>query len=590
VAKEARVVALKRRDLATEAELLAQLLSVPEVGLGTAGNAVARAYRSIYAERASLGADPGVTDLSPLYIVLPAIRQLPYKSGPVSQLTTQQGQTLDLLAKKLHAFVDQAAPQDRNGKRHMASELRVRITNELRERRPEWLRAEAMPAMLQLLMHEDPPLRGLLIEFLAQIPGKAATEALAARAVFDLDADNRQAAIDALRSRPADEFRAALMKAMQYPWPPAADHAAEALVALSDRGAVPELVAALRTPNPDLARQQKDGRWAVQELVRTRHLANCMLCHPPAITGTESVLGVDPIHDFPTGEGLAVSTSGTTGGTTPRRGSYGRPAAPALQTQSAPAGPVENPGDKPLLIRADITFLRQDFSAQQAIAVTPGAPPERFRFDYILRNRPATKVERDRAHATSAEDGNYPQREAVLFALRELTGRDAGTSTAAWQDVFPNAEDEAEAARLCRQLLGAGSGQQQALLERLKDAKGLANTLAIARAIPSLKGATQQKAREYLAERLGRMTPKTLRDKFADDEPEVRRAAIAACVRTGKKGLVGELIKLLDDGHPAISQAAENGLKELTGRTFATPAEWRDWWQNEGRSQVARPD
>jgi hypothetical protein len=564
----------KRRQHATEEELLAQLASAPEVGLGIRGNAVAGAYSSIYRERAELRLDPGASELTPLFMVVPAIRQLPYKNGPLSQLTRQQGLTLERLAGKLHAYLDEVAPREKDGKRHVTAVLRTRLTTELRGKRPEWVQVEALPAMLQILMHEDTPIRGLLVDLLAQIPDKAATEALAQRAVFDLNADVRGASIDALRGRSGEEFRSVFIKALRYPWPPAADHAAEALVALADRGAVLDLVAALQADDPSAPRVLSSGRMVIQEMVRTSHLANCMLCHPPSVDGTEAVLGVDPLHLSP-----FTFTTSTTSFTYP--GARAQLGDRTIVTQTDQA--------RELLIRGDITFLRQDFSVQQPVLqAAPGSAPVRLRFDYLVQRREATKAER--ARARSHEHDSYPQREAVLFALRELTGRDAGPTTAAWQDLFPNAGEDVEATRLCRQLVNANPVQQEALLGRLKDAKGLANTLAIARAIPSLKGDTQKKAREFLAQRLCRMAPKTLRDKFSDDEPEVRRAAIAACVRTGRTELEGDLIKLLDDGHPAISSEAENGLKELTGHTFTTAAAWRHWWQNEAQAGVARPD
>jgi HEAT repeat protein len=563
----------KRRQHATEEELLAQLASAPEVGIGIRTNAVIRAYKATYAERAELRLDPGASELTTLFMVVPAVRQLPYKNGPLSQLTVQQGQTLERLAGKLHAYLDEVAPREKDGKRHVTAVLRTRLTTELRGKRPEWARVEALPAMLQILMHEDAPIRGLLVELLAQIPEKAATEALAQRAVFDLDADVRGAAIAALRSRSGEVFRSVFIKAMRYPWPPAADHAAEALVALADRGAVPDLVASLQGDDPGVPRALSNGRMVVQEMVRTNHLANCMLCHPPSVNGAEAVLAVDPVHVTPTDITVTSVSSG------PR--SYPYPGSTQVTTDPS----------RELLIRADITFLRQDFSVQQPVLqAAPGSPPVRVRFDYLVQRREATKTERDRARSRSGEHDNYPQRESVLFALRELTGKDAGTTAAAWQDLFPNAQDDVEAARLSRQLVSAGAVRQEVLLEQLKDAKGPANTLAIARAIPSLKGSSQKKAREVLAERLGRMTPNTLRDKLTDDEPEVRRAAITACVRTGKKELAGDLVKLLDDAHRAISREAEDGLKELSGRTFTTSAAWRDWWRNEGQNPVARHD
>ena len=87
-------------------------------------------------------------------------------------------------------------------------------------------------------------------DLLAAIPGKAATLALAQRAVFDLSAAVREGAVAALQRRPRDEARAVFLSSLRHPWAPAADHAAEALVALTDHEAVPRLIRLLDQPDP----------------------------------------------------------------------------------------------------------------------------------------------------------------------------------------------------------------------------------------------------------------------------------------------------------------------------------------------------
>ena len=39
---------------------------------------------------------------------------------------------------------------------------------------------------------------------------------------------------------------------------------------------------------------------------RTNHLNNCLLCHPPAATAVEPVLGLDPVVSIPVSPGLAA--------------------------------------------------------------------------------------------------------------------------------------------------------------------------------------------------------------------------------------------------------------------------------------------
>lgn len=152
--------------------------------------------------------------------------------------------------------------------------------------------------------------------------------------------------------------------------------------------------------------------------------------------------------------------------------------------------------------------------------------------------------------------------------------------------------EETEAAQLAKQVVEASSDKQEALIEALKERKGIANTDALALAIPQLKGPNKVKARNALAERLARMTSSTLREKLQDESVEVRRAAALACAMKDDKGLIRELINLLEDQQP-VSVAAHAALKELTGKDFgpaanASPTEragaaakWKEWWKNQ---------
>ena len=117
------------------------------------------------------------------------------------------------------------------------------------------------------------------------------------------------------------------------------------------------------------------------------------------------------------------------------------------------------------------------------------------------------------------------------------------------------------------------------LIARYREAKGVAYTDALAAAVPRLPAEARKKAREALASRLTRMTAKTMRRKLADDDPEVRRAAVEACRRLGEREFVPDLAGLLDDGEPAVARAAGEALKGLTGREFVTAEQWRAWWE-----------
>jgi HEAT repeat protein len=155
-----------------------------------------------------------------------------------------------------------------------------------------------------------------------------------------------------------------------------------------------------------------------------------------------------------------------------------------------------------------------------------------------------------------------------------------------------------EVTRLCDELVKAKGDEQMSVLARLRDAKGIDNTDALALAIPKLSvGAAQREARDALAQRLTRMTAATLRDKMQDDDVEVRRAAALACGRKQATEHIPDLLQLLDDPEVAVIQAARTALKELTGEDFgpdeesgrrgraSAAAAWRKWWKEHADSR-----
>lgn len=154
-----------------------------------------------------------------------------------------------------------------------------------------------------------------------------------------------------------------------------------------------------------------------------------------------------------------------------------------------------------------------------------------------------------------------------------------------------------EVTTLRDELLKAKGEEQMSLLARLRDAKGIDNTDALALAIPKMAGAIQRETRDALAQRLTRMKATTLRDKMQDDSVEVRRAAASACGHKKATEHIPDLLQLLDDPEVAVIQAARRALKELTAEDFgpdeaagrrgriAAAAAWRHWWQQHHDSQ-----
>src|SRR5262249_9971584 len=155
---------------------------------------------------------------------------------------------------------------------------------------------------------------------------------------------------------------------LRYPWAQAAANSAEALVALDDRGAVPELITLLQQPDPALPHPLPGGRLVVQEVVRARHLTNCILCHPPSPTGTETQsLAVAPVLTmaFPSASIKTRVVAGNQNGNL---------------RQSSPSGGLSSTVQQ-ALARLQSTAGCHDYSNQgttsstpQSVAVVPAGP------------------------------------------------------------------------------------------------------------------------------------------------------------------------------------------------------------------------
>jgi hypothetical protein len=249
-------------------------------------------------------------------------------------------------------------------------------------RNPQWREDVGVRMLMQMFQPENYPVRLQVVKLLASNKEKNATAALAQWAVFDLNPEVREAAAKALKDRLFAHYRPVLLEALRYPWAPAADHAAEALVALDDREAVSDLVSLLDQPDPLAPTQNKEKKWVMPELVRVNHLGNCVLCHAPSSAKDNTVRGL-----------------------VPERG------------QSLPVVYYESQSGN--FVRADVTW------------------PVMQRFDYLIRKRelsadevkqltPDKKVDDDQPVA-------YPQRGAVLWALQLLTEHNAGDRSEDWR-------------------------------------------------------------------------------------------------------------------------------------------------------------
>ncbi len=258
-------------------------------------------------------------------------------------------------------------------------------------------------ALTQIYGPQTKQRRESLAKHLQSVEHAAATKALARAAVFDFNNEVRIAAVDGLKGRRKKDYTDTLLAALRHPWPAAAQNAAHAIARLQRRDLVPQLVAFLAEADPR-APFDRDGHgeMAVREMVKINHHRNCLLCHAPSEANV-----------MPGGVNAVVPTPGE-----------------AFPTPS-PGNPY---GSQPseAMVRADVTYLRQDFSLMQPVA--GAAPwPEMQRFDYMVRTR---VVSQDEAAAKAKQaTGLSPHHRAVIGALERLTGKHNVAPTAtAWAE------------------------------------------------------------------------------------------------------------------------------------------------------------
>jgi hypothetical protein len=303
---------------------------------------------------------------------------------------------LEKRARQLRITMDRTIPKKGYVSQDDVAELCDALLND-----SDWLRGEAVPCLMQIMQVECVSVRQVLVEVLGKINDKRATTALAKLAMADLHRHVREAAARELAKRPREDYRALLLGGLRYPWLPIALHAAETLAFVKDTEAVPQLEKLLHDPDPTLpftAPQGKTDRPMIREVVRINHLNNCMLCHPGSFDRTDLVRGAVP------------------------------------EAGKALPAPLNSPmyyDNGTILVRADTTYLRQDFSVVQPVA-NHGAWPEEQRFDYLVRTRPATLQEVQILALNKLDDKQTPLREAMLFALSEITGKNYRPDGSSW--------------------------------------------------------------------------------------------------------------------------------------------------------------
>lgn len=270
-------------------------------------------------------------------------------------------------------------------------------------------------ALTQILMPESEQARLGLAKHLSSVSNVEATRALARLVLFSPEADIRTVAVEALKVRRERDYTPILLSGFHYPLPAVARRAAEALVKLDRQDLAGDLVAVLEQPDPRLPFKDTDkgeDTIKVRELVKINHHRNCLLCHAPGNTDNTPAAALKVMVPLPTEAFSKPSDDG---------GSPYQKASPSLPD---------------IVVRLDMTYLRQDFSLMMPVA--DAHPwPEMQRFDFLVRTRAVTPDEA-KAYRAPEEDATRPSpyHRAALFALRELTGRDAEPSATAWREVL----------------------------------------------------------------------------------------------------------------------------------------------------------
>ena len=232
-------------------------------------------------------------------------------------------------------------------------------------------------ALMQMLAPESAELRLGLVKYLTAVPHVEATKALARLAIYSPEDDVRAAALESLKVRREKDYTDILVKGLRYPWPAVAKRSAEAIAKLGRNDLIPELVAVLGETDPRLP--VDEGRRWEEDRGRARDGPR----QPPP-----------QLHDVPRAA----------------RSGHHRAPAHSPPRSPIPGQPLPTPfqgygsSSPDLMVRIDVTYLRQDFSAMLPVSVE-NPWPETQRFDFLVRERQLTCEEADDYRAKLALEG-----------------------------------------------------------------------------------------------------------------------------------------------------------------------------------------
>ena len=155
--------------------------------------------------------------------------------------------------------------------------------------------------------------------------------------------------------------------------------------------------------------------------------------------------------------------------------------------------------------------------------------------------------------------------------------------------------EQGEAEKASKGLIEATDADWPTKLAEARDSKGTRWTRGLVLACGRLDGDRRVQARDALADRLTRMTVKTLREMLRDPEHELRRGACLAIGMKDERDLAPALIERLSDPSEYVVRAARAALKSLAnGQDFGpsnaadddarvkAAAQWKAWFDQQG--------
>jgi hypothetical protein len=399
------------------------LAEIPQVGLKPASTS--KEFREAFVKIYDMHAKGSDAFLHDLVQDRPELAGLPFLMGDACKLSAAQAGALRNSGASLRnaldplRFRDELDPKSKNSPTNVIWTLlndnrQPSLPSQPAKAREANTPAAALPALMQILAVEAPEYRDMIALSLQSRPigDDASIAALVRLAIFDPDPKVRATASCGLRCEPMEKWAPKLLEGFRYPWPIVAERTAEALVAIDRPDVLPRVVDLLDQPDPAMPFERQEGDkkvLAVREVVKLNHHQSCVVCHATAAR-----------QDFRTLSGLVARVPDP------------EQAMPPMNSRLYYDSRAEE------VVRADETYLRQDFSVMREVADS-GKWPKMQRFDYVVRARTLTPDQADAIrNAPPPLDGEVvsPHRRAVLFALSKLTSTYVGASADDWRPVI----------------------------------------------------------------------------------------------------------------------------------------------------------